>query len=216
MNSLFLFLFFSDLAFILIFSSVDGFVLLLLVIPWTLLIYLVLCFKGLKFFSTDHLQQLAGKLYLIGQGTFYATGIAIINVILGVLIIPNSSLAQFEQLFGPFSSILVFMILPLPGFFIISFQREDQERLYGLIYQTMIQKEETPEFIELTSTLLTKTERYTEEYTNQVGKIRDFSYQYLEQNFPNIAIYFEQKHSFRLNLENLAIFLTKKAITPEI
>ena len=79
----------------------------------------------------------------------------------------------------------------------------------------MIQNEVTPEFIELTSTLLTKTERYTEEYTNQVTKIRDYIYQYLERNFPNITPYFKQKQSFRLNLENLAIFLTKKAIMPE-
>ncbi len=215
MTSLFILIFSLDLLFIGIVSSVDGFLLLILVIPWTLLIYAVSCFKSLRFSTNDYLHQLTGKLYWIGQGVFQATVIAVINVILGVLIIPDSSLAQFDQIFGSFSSILVFMLLPLPGFLILGMKKEDQERLYSLIYQEMVQRGEAPAFIELTSELLTKTERYTKEYIKQLEQIRDYAFQYLQQNFEQITPFFHQKQPFRLNLESLAIFLTKKLTLAE-
>ncbi len=215
LTSLFILIFSLDLLFIGIVSSVDGFLLLILVIPWTLLIYTVSCFKGLRFSTNDYLQQLAGKLYWIGQGVFQATVIAVINVILGVLIIPDYSLAQFDQYFGSFSWILVFMLLPIPGFIILGMKKEDQERLYSLIYQEMVQRGEAPAFVELTSELLTKTERYTKEYTKQLEQIRDYAFQYLQQNFEQISPFFHQKQPFRLNLEGLAIFLTKKVTLVE-
>lgn len=193
----------------------DGFLLIILIIPWTLLIYAVLCFKGLRLTMNDLLQQLAGKLYWISKGVFQATVITVINVILGIILIPNSSLAQFDQFFGIFSSILIFMLLPIPGFLILSLKREDQERLYDLIYQEMIKRGEAPEFIELTSELLANKERYTDEYTNQLEKVRNYIYQYLHQNFYQISPYFLQTQSHRLNLESLAIFLTKKATLTE-
>lgn len=215
MTSLFILIFSLDLLFIGIVSSVDGFLLLILVIPWTLFIYTVSCFKSLRFSTNDYLQQLAGKLYWIGQGVFQATVISVINVILCVLIIPDYSLDQFNQYFGSFSSILVFMLLPLPGFIILGMKKEDQERLYSLIYQEMVQRGEAPAFVELTSELLTKTERYTKEYTKQLEQIRDYAFQYLQQNFEQISPFFDQKQPFRLNLEGLAIFLTKKVTLVE-
>jgi hypothetical protein len=158
---------------------------------------------------------LTGKLYWIGQGVFQATVIAVVNVILGVLIIPDSSLDQFDLYFGLFSSILVLILLPLPGILILGMKKEDQERLYSLIYQEMVQRGEAPAFIELTSELLAKTERYTKEYTKQLEKIRDYTFQYLQQNFEQITPFFHQKQPFRLNLESLALFLTKKVTLAE-
>ncbi|MHA2243343.1 MAG: hypothetical protein ACXADY_00080 [Candidatus Hodarchaeales archaeon] len=215
MTSLFILLFTLDLLFIGTVSSVDGLLLLILVLPWTLLIYTVSCFKGLRFSKNDYLHQLTGKLYWIGQGVFQATVIAVVNVILGVLIIPDSSLDQFDLYFGLFSSILVLILLPLPGILILGMKKEDQERLYSLIYQEMVQRGEAPAFIELTSELLAKTERYTKEYTKQLEKIRDYTFQYLQQNFEQITPFFHQKQPFRLNLESLALFLTKKVTLAE-
>ena len=103
------------------------------------------------------------------------------------------------------------MLLPFSGFLILSLKREDQERLYDLIYQEMIKRGEAPEFIELTSELLANKERYTDEYTNQLEKVRNYIYQYLHENLHQISSYFLQTQSYRLNLESLAIFLTKKA-----
>ncbi|UCG90117.1 MAG: hypothetical protein JSU57_06585 [Candidatus Heimdallarchaeota archaeon] len=216
MISLFLLITSLDLIFIGIVSSVDGFLLLLLILPWTVFIYLVLCFKGLRFSTNDHLEQLAGKLYWISQGVFQATVIAVINIILGVMIIPDSSLAQFDQAFGLFSSILVLVLLPFPSFLILGLKKDDQEQLYNLIFQEMVQRGEAPEFIELTSELLAKTERYTKEYTEQLEKVREYIYQYIQQNFEQISPFFVQKQPFRLNLESLAIFLTKKVTSVQI
>ena len=212
MTSLFILLFSLDLVFIGIISSIDGTLFLILIIPWTFLIYAALCFKGIHFSANDYLQELAGKLYWTSQGVFQATVIAVVNVILGVLIIPDSSLAQF----GLFNSILIFMLLPLPGFLILSMKREDQERFYGLIYQEMVQKGEAPEFIELTSELLTKTKHYTKEYIEQLEKVRDYAYQFIQRDFQQISPFFQQEQPFCLNLESLAVFLTKKATLPEI
>ncbi|MFX1285265.1 MAG: hypothetical protein ACFFB5_16550 [Promethearchaeota archaeon] len=215
MPSLFLFLFCVNFAFIWVVSSLDGYILLFLIIPWTLFIYTTLCFRGIRFSANDLLEQLAGKLYWLSQGVFQATVIAVLNIILGLLIIPDSALTQFNQNFGLFSSVIIFMLLPFPSFFILSLKKEDQERLYSLIYQEMVQRGEAPEFIELTSELLATTERYTKEYAQKLEKVREYAYQYIEQNFMQISPFFQQNQSVRLNLESLAIFLTKKATLTE-
>ncbi len=215
MPSLFLLLFCLNIVFIGIVSSVDGFILLFLIIPWTLFIYTILCFRGIRFSAKDQLEQLAGKLYWLSQGVFQATVITVVNIILGLLIIPDSSLAQFNQFFGLFSSILIFILLPFPSFLIIGLKKDDQERLYNLIYQEMVQRGEAPEFIELTSELLTTTERYTKEYAKKLEKVRKYAYQYIEQNFKKISPFFRQTQAIRLNLESLAVFLTRKATLTE-
>ncbi len=212
MISLFLLLFSLNLVFVAILSSVDGFLLLILILPWTTLNYTILCFKGLRYSSNDYLQQLAGRLYWISQGAFQGTVIAVLNITLGVIIIPDSSLAQF----GMLNSILVFLLLPFPGFLILNLKKVDQEHLYGLIYQQMVQRGEAPQFIELTSELLTMTERYTEEYINQLKKVRDYVYQFITQNFQQISPFFQQEQNHHLNLESLAYFLTKRATSLEI
>lgn len=212
MVSFFLLLIFIDLLFIGITISIEGFLFLVLLLPWTLLIYAILCYQGFRFSADDQVQQLAGKLFLVGRGNVQATIIAIINVILGILLVPNSSLSTFEEYFGIFTSVLIFIVLPLPGFFINNFQSEDHERLYGLIYQEMVRIKEKPDFIDQTSDLLTKKERYSDEYRTQVEKVREHAYQFLEQNFRQIAPYFHQTKPLRLNIESLAIFLTKKLI----
>ncbi|MFX0211303.1 MAG: hypothetical protein ACFFDT_35305, partial [Candidatus Hodarchaeota archaeon] len=122
MISLFLILFSLNLVFLGIVSSIDGLLLLLLIIPWTLLIYTVLCFKGIRFSANDQLEQLAGKLYWISQGTFQSTVITVINIILGIIIIPDFSLRQFEQNFF-FSSTFIFLLLPLPSFLILNMRK---------------------------------------------------------------------------------------------
>jgi hypothetical protein len=190
---------------------IDGFLLLILIFPWNLLIYVVLYIKGQFFSSEDYLQQLAGRLYGITQGTYQATLIAVLNVIFGALIVPNSSLIRFEQQFGPFSIPLFFFFLPLPGFFILNLKREEIERIYQYIYQTIVESEEIPEFIELTADLLTRTDKYTEEYSLKSEQVRNNVFQFLERNFNQITPFFDQKQPFRFNLESLAIFLTKKA-----
>lgn len=217
MVSFFLFLFFIDLVFIGIALSVEGLFLLIAIIPWTLLLYGVLCYQGFRFSSTDPLHQLAGKLFFVGKGNVQGSIIAIVNVVLGAFLVPNTSLIQFEEQFGPFTSILLFLVLPLPGFFINSLQTENQERLYGLIYQEMIGKDEKPVFIDQVFELLTNTKRYSDEYRLGVEQARDDTFKYLEHSFQQIAPYFNQTKSLRLNIENLAIFITKKStMIPEI
>ncbi|MFX1545735.1 MAG: hypothetical protein ACFFCU_05970 [Promethearchaeota archaeon] len=215
MPSLFLLVLLLNFIFIGVVISVNGFLLLILIIPWTLFIYTVLCFKSMRFSATNPLYQLAGKLYWISQGTFHATIITIVNILLGALIIPDSSLTQFELNFGSLSYIMVFMLLPFPSFFIFNMKNEDQEHLYDLIYQEMLQKDEAPQFIELTSELLTMTERYSNDYIKQLKKVQNYLYHYIQQEFQLISPFFSQNQAFRLNLENLAIFLTKKMTSLE-
>ncbi len=210
MVSFLLLLFLIDLIFIGVTISIEGILFLILILPWTLFMYGILCYQGFRFSADDQVQQLAGKLFLIGKGNVQATMIAIINIVLGIFLVPNSSLIMFEEYFGVFTSILVFIVLPLPGFFINNLQSEDHERLYALIYQEMVKIKEKPEFIDKTSELLTKTERYSDEYRTQTEKVREHAFQFLEQNFQQIAPYFQQTKPLRLNVESLAIFLTKK------
>jgi hypothetical protein len=195
-------------------SSIDGLLLLILIIPWTLLIYTVLCFRGIRFSANDHLEQLAGRLYWVSQGAFQSTVIAVLNIIIGVIIIPDYSLIQFEEIFF-FSSTFIFLVLPLPSFLILNTKKTDQERLYELIFQEMAEQGIDPPFIEITSELLTMKERYTEEYSNRLNEVRNYVYQFLNQNFPQLAPFFQQDQNHRLNLENLAIFLTRRVVSLE-
>ena len=165
MVSFFLLLFLIDLVFIGIALSVEGLFFLIAIFPWTLLLYGVLSYQGLRFSNTDPLHQLAGKLFFVGKGNVQGSMIAIINVVLGSLLVPNTSLVQFGEHFGAVTVILIFIVLPLPGFIINSLQTENQERLYGLIYQEMIGKDEKPAFIDQVFELLTNTKRYSDEYS---------------------------------------------------
>jgi hypothetical protein len=213
--SLFLLLFSLDLVFLGIVSSIDGLLLLLLIIPWTLLIYTGLCFKGIRFSANDHLEQLAGRLYWISQGAFQSTVIAVVNIILGVIIIPDFSLQQFENIFGFFSSTFIFLLLPLPSFLILNMKKMDQERLYNLIYQEIVERGVAPQFIELTSELLAVKEHYTEEYANRLKEVRNYAFKFIHQNFPQISPFFQQEQNHHLNLENLAIYITRRVILPK-
>ncbi len=214
MLSLFSIIFLFDLAFIVIVSSFNG-LLLFLIIPWTLLIYIVFCFKGYRFSSDNYIHQIAGRLYWISKGSFSASLIAIFNVILGALLVPDASLAQFDAQFGPFTSLIVFIFLPLPGFLIISLKGEEQEKLYQFFLQEITDKNEAPDFIILTNELITKKEHYTEEFRIQQEKVRESVFHYIESKFPVLVPFFEPKQPFKLNSENLAIYLTKKLMTTE-
>lgn len=217
MSTFLLLLFFIDVLFIVLINSVEGFLLLILLLPWTLIIYTVLCFQGIRFSADDPIKRFAGKLFWIGRGNVQATIITVINVVLGIMIVSNSNLQLFEENFGMFTSTLIFLILPLPGFFINSLQTENQEKLYGLIYQEMIGSSEKSEFIIQTLELLQRKDRYSKEYFEEVEKIKKHTFQFLEQNFQQISTYFNQTKSLRLNLESLAVFLAKKTIEiPEI
>ncbi|MHA2305498.1 MAG: hypothetical protein ACXACU_08910 [Candidatus Hodarchaeales archaeon] len=212
MASFLLLLFFIDVLLIVLINSIEGFLLLILLLPWTLIIYALLCFQGIRFTTDDPIQQLAGKLFWIGRGNVQASIITIINVVLGILIVSNSNLELFEENFGIFTSTLIFLILPLPGFFINSFQTENQEKLYALIYQEMIGSGKKPEFIDQTLELLQRKDRYSKEYLEELEKVKNHTYQFLEQNFQQISTYFDQMKPLRLNSESLAVFLAKKTI----
>ncbi|MFX0149470.1 MAG: hypothetical protein ACFFAJ_01695 [Candidatus Hodarchaeota archaeon] len=216
MPYLFLIIFLFDLVLLALIHSLNGILSILLVFPLTLTVYASLCFKGFRFSANENIQQLAGKLYWIGKGTIQATLIAIFNVVFSSLVTPKSILIQFDQQFGVFASIFIFLLQPLPGFLIFSFTGRDQEQLYDLIYQEIIRRGQAPEFIILTSELLTKTQRYSEEYVNQLQKVQESVFHYIQQQFPSISHFFELKLSYRFNLENLAIFLTKKVTSFEI
>lgn len=213
--SLFSIIFLINLAFIVLISSFNG-LLLLLIIPWTLLIYIVLCFKGYRYSSDNPIHKMAGRLYWISKGSFNASIIAIFNVILGALIVPDASLIQFDAQFGPFTSLIVFVFLPLPGFLIISLQGEEQEKFYRFFLQEVTNKNEVPDFIILTNDLITNQERYSEDYRLQLEKVKESVYQYIETDFPGLIPFFEPKQSFKLNSVNLAVFLTKKLMTTEV
>ncbi|MFX0172071.1 MAG: hypothetical protein ACFE9L_09130 [Candidatus Hodarchaeota archaeon] len=216
MPSLFLIIFLFDLVLLAVIHSINGFFSIILVFPLTLTIYASLCFKGFRFSASENIKQIAGKLYWIGKGTNQATLIAIFNAVFSSLITPDSILVQFDQQFGFLTSTFIFLLQPLPGFLIFSFIGQDQEQLYDSIYQEIIRRGEAPEFIILTSELLTKTQRYSEDYMSQTQKVQEATFHYIQQQFPSISHFFEPKLSYRFNLENLAIFLTKKVTSVEI
>ena len=199
--------------FILGFSN--SYLLLLISLPWSIVLFLAFSLKGLTFTSEDLIYQYSGKLFWVGKGSFQATIIASLNLVLTALIVPDETFTLFDQQFGSFSSILLLILLPMPGFLLFILKGKDQERLDTLIYQNMIVSGEVPFFTVLTNELMTKIQQYSDDYFEQINKIRESVYNYLSDQYPHISPFVDYNQSYHLNLENLALFLTKKTLTPD-
>ncbi|MHA1978328.1 MAG: hypothetical protein ACW98I_15595 [Candidatus Hodarchaeales archaeon] len=211
-----LFFLLSSLNFLLIFilGLYDSYLLLLCLLPWTMIFYAIIIFKGVSFSDRDPIYQHSGKLYWIGRGAFQATLVASLNLIISAMIISNESISRFDIIFGPYSSILMLFLLPMPGFLLFLLNGKNQEHLYELMSTRILSSDEDPIFVHLTTELLTKYQRYSDEYYKQVELIRKSIHEYLKGNFPQISSFFDLDQSYHLNLENLALFVTKRSIEP--
>ncbi|NHJ02734.1 MAG: hypothetical protein EAX86_11395 [Candidatus Heimdallarchaeota archaeon] len=208
----FLFIFLIDIFFFLILGTTNAFLLLLSLIPWTISLYVILSYPGFRFGADNQLLELAGKLFWTGNGVVQGTILTILNITIGIILIPDSALQQFESTFGLFSSTFIFFILPFPAFIILNLQTKNQEFLYTLIYQEIVRMDETPPFVELTAQLISSKQKYTEEYAQQVEKVISEASNYLERNFPELVAFYDRTKRFSLNIENLAIFITKQTL----
>jgi hypothetical protein len=169
--------------------------------------------KGLTCDSEDTIYRYSGRLYWVGKRAFQVTMVASLNLILTALIIPDNTIATFDQQFGTFSSVFLLILLPMPGYFLFVLKGKDQDRLYNLIYQNMTVLEEVPFFAVLTNDLITNIQKYSDEYFEQINKIRESVFDYLSEQYPNISVFVDHTQPYHLNLENLALFLTKKTLT---
>ncbi|MHA2174562.1 MAG: hypothetical protein ACXABI_07015 [Candidatus Hodarchaeales archaeon] len=188
----------------------DGYLLLLILLPWTIFVYISLVTKGFRISEDNLIYHYSGRLYWIGKRSFQATLLASLNLIISALIIPNTDFTNFDQQFGPLSSLLILFFLPMPGILIMSLTNNDREKLYNLMHQKLLQADEAPIFLVLTNNLLIKHKQYSDEYFKQIEEIRKNVYEYLEAEFPQITPFIDINASYHLNLENLAIILTRK------
>lgn len=195
-------------------NSIDGALLLILLVPWALLIYGILSFQGFRFSTADELQQLAGRLFLLGKGVFQATLIAVFNLMSAGLLISAQNFAQVNLYFGEITSLLILLLLPLPGLLILSLKEDDMNRVSELIYLEMVQHGEVPAFLGIMSELVRMTDRYSDAFKNQLNLVIRDSFQYLEKNFQHISPYFGPDLAFHLSLEHLVVLLTKKVFSP--
>ena len=197
-------------------NSINGVLLLILSVPWTLVIYGFLCFQGFRFSTPDELHQLAGKLFWFGKGAFQASLIAVFNLISAALLVSDVQLAQADRYFGGITPLLILFLLPLPGLLLLSLKADDMKRVSELIYREMVQQGEVPAFLGLMSELLRTADRYSDAFRNQLNLVVHDSFQYLEKNFQDIAPYFGPEKAFHLSLKHLVVLLTKKVFSPEV
>ena len=194
----------------------DTFLLLIIIFPWTVLLYVAFTYKGLRFSDNDIIYQYSGKLYWIGKGTFKATMIALLNLLISAILIPSNVMNILDSQFGPLTSILILFMLPMPGFLLISMERKNQEKLYELLYEHIcLKNNEIPLFIVLTNELRTKYKEYTDEYFKQIDIIRRSMHEYLTKEIPRIAPFVDIESSYYLRLDQLALFMAKKTFKPE-
>ena len=208
-------LFILDIIIILSLGFYNSYLLLLVILPWTIILFIAFTLKGLTFSGEDPIHRYSGRLYWVGRRSFQATMVASLNLILTALIIPDNTIAAFDQQFGTFSSVLLLILLPMPGYFLFVLKGKDRDRLYDLIYRNMTVIEEVPFFTVLTNELITNIQKYSDEYFEQINKIRESAYDYLSEQYPNVSIFVDHTQPYHLNLENLALFLTKKTLTPD-
>ena len=199
--------------FLLIFSLVasNSSLLLLIIFPWTTLLFLGFTYKGFRFSDNDIICKYAGRLYWTGQGSFKATLIAVLNLLILAIMIPSSEMQVFDLRFGPLTSVLILIMLPIPGFLLFSMKKTDQEKLYALLHDRFCaENSEIPLFIVLTNELLTKYKQYTIEYFNQMELSRQECHAYLTKDIPHLSPFINIESSYALNLDDLALFLAKK------
>ena len=195
----------------------DTLLLLIIIFPWTVLLFIAFTYKGLRFSNKDVIYQYSGKLYWIGKGTFKATMIALLNLLISAVLIPRDVMNLLDSQFGPLTSILLLFMLPMPGFLLINMERKNQEKLYDLLYEHIcLKNNEIPLFIVLTNELFgTKYKQYTDEYFKQMDLIRGSMHEYLIKEIPQISPFIDIESSYYLSLDQLAIFMAKKTFKPD-
>ncbi|MHA1215582.1 MAG: hypothetical protein ACTSR2_15345 [Candidatus Hodarchaeales archaeon] len=210
MFSLFSLFLIVDFVLIAVLGSVNTIVMVITTIIWTYFVYAVLVVKGISFKNDDPLVEKCGRIFYSTKGTFEGTIIASINMIILAMIVNETSLKAIEELAGPFSSIMIFAILPLPSFVLISLKSNEQKDLYEHIYRVMTDRSSQPEFLEQTMSLITIKDRFSEEYTLQLEKVRKSTFEFIQRDLNDLSSFFMPDKSFHFNLEYLAIFLTKR------
>jgi len=179
-------------------------------IPLTLFSYVILLKDWLQFSSEDSLSYQVGKLYFFTKGVFQGTVLAVLNSIMGGLMIPESSFRQLEFIFGAYTPIFFLVIIPTPGMILLSLKSSDYQTIYELIFQYLNEKEKDYEYIEITTRLITSKDKYSESYKEQLEKVRELIFEHLKIKLPQIVHFFDPEKTYKFNLENLAIFLTKR------
>ena len=168
----------------------------------------------MSFTNSDPIHHYSGKLYWIGRGSIQATLLACLNIVVSALLMSNEALSQFDLQFGSFSSILIFFLLPMPGFLLFMINGKNQEYLYDLLTKELLSTDEEIPFVFMTNELLTKFQRYSNEYFKQLDLVRKSVHEHINRKFPQISSFFDLNQSYHLNLENLALFVTRKTVAP--
>jgi len=208
--SLISFILILDILLVFFLGSINGIVLMWTLLPLTFFNYAVLLKDWYKFSSGDTLSFQVGKLFFFTKATFQSTVIAVLNSIMGGLLIPESSFRQLEFFFGIYAPIFYLVLLPIPGMILLSLKSNEYQKIYELIYQNLIDKENDYEFIELTTRLITIKDKYSDNYKEQLEKVRESIFKFLMNQFPQTGHFFDPEEKYKFNLENLAIFLTKR------
>ena len=195
----------------------DSFLLLIIILPWTTLLYVAFTYRGFRFSDDDVIYQYSGKLYWVGKGAFRSTLVALLNLLLSAILIPNSTLRLFDSYYGPLTSYLILIIIPLPGFLLISMEKKTQETLYELLYQQIcLKNDEIPLFIVLTNELITNFKPYSDEYFEKLAVIRQSLYEHLTKELPQIEPFVNIESSYCLNLDHLAMYMAKKTFKQDV
>ncbi len=210
MISLIFFLLILDLSIIIILGSINGVLLMWILIPLTLFSYAILLKDWYQFSSEDPLSYQVGKLYFFTKGLFQGTVLAVLNSIIGGLLIPESSFRLLESYFGAYTPIFFLVLIPTPGMILLSLKSNEYQKIYELIFQNLNEKENDYEYIEITTKLITTKDKYSENYKEQLEKVRESIFNHLKIKLPQIVHFFDPEKTYKFNLENLAVFLTKR------
>ncbi|MHA1973771.1 MAG: hypothetical protein ACTSW1_12295 [Candidatus Hodarchaeales archaeon] len=200
----------ADILLLAIIGSINTLAMILVTTFWTYFVYIVLVAKSIAFKSDDPLVEKCGRLFYSTKGIFQSTIIASLNMVILAIVINETNLKTIEELAGPFSSIMIFVLLPVPSFLLISLKSNEQKDLYEHIYRVIANKSSQPEFIEHTMKLIAIKDKFSKEYSLQLDKVRNSTFKFIRDDLGNVSSFFMPDKSFHFNLEYLAVFLTKR------
>lgn len=155
-------------------------------------------FSQYRFDSDDKIEEMAGKLYRGANSIVKNSGIVMINLIVGAILL-------LDQPFASWDIFIYSILLPVPTWMYLSLKNGEQQKLNELLMDQL-----DPEEIYLISTtieeILQIKDKYTDNYENKINELKDQLDILLEMKFPAILNYFKEGN-IKLKVDSLAFYI---------
>ena len=151
-----------------------------------------------SYHSEDPIEELAGKLYRGADSIVKNSGIVMINLIIGAILLLDQPIASWDVF-------IYSMLLPVPTWIFLSAKNSDQQKLNNLLIEQLNEDEIYSISIKIEDILKIK-DRYSDDYNNKIKEFNAYLDLLLETRFPLISKYYREGN-VKLRFDSLAFHI---------